>query len=385
MMACIVTRNSYHVVQSADVVRPGMLGMLRLREAGGSLQACRSAGTQVVFVCFPHFRMHTPSHGSAQTRLRMHASPLLAPLHLAPFPFNHMEDDTPDPWEDDAKFVEGACKRAEEACDAADGSLGAYSGNDAEFRAMSTLGHVECHHCRRIAAARARFCDGCGRRLADMVSQLDAGPLARALHEHDVQRRAGGRIVSTPVSQSRTPTTQQRPTSAPQASQPTSAKSAMPARQPLPRTAPRARASPSRPSLPPSRSAPQLGATKAKLGANKEGATEAPYPSMLEPQRRPAPIIPRLANHHKPVRRTIIGSRAWLIDNRRWPGWPNKKFYLSGKAAPWPLDDAKLALTSPLVTGTPLMVPLPMTEAEIEAASCAVVPEAAALLIRQAR
>ena len=55
---------------------------------------------------------------------------------------------------------------------------------------------------------------------------------------------------------------------------------------------------------------------------------------------------------HKVLRRVVFGSRAWLINNQRWPGWPKAKFSVTGAPSPWPLDyHAELSHSSTYVTG----------------------------------
>ena len=74
-------------------------------------------------------------------------------------------------------------------------------------------------------------------------------------------------------------------------------------------------------------------------------------PSMPLARRSP----PRLSTDPPPpppVRRVVFGSRAWLIANRRWPGFPNPKFSVTGAKAPWKLDyDAEISKSSALVSG----------------------------------
>lgn len=52
------------------------------------------------------------------------------------------------------------------------------------------------------------------------------------------------------------------------------------------------------------------------------------------------------------LQRTVtFGSRAWLVNNRRWPGWPNPKFTVAGAPAPWHLTYHSVSTSSALVTG----------------------------------
>lgn len=99
-----------------------------------------------------------------------------------------------------------------------------------------------------------------------------------------------------------------------------------------------------------------MAARSAPLLSDKMLAATRSAPTLTIGIHRPAPaspaIIPRLTNHHRPVRRMVEGSRAWHIAHRRWPGWPNPKWHVSGRPAPWHIDtDAVLDKTSPLVTG----------------------------------